>query len=290
MKLINGKNVNQSELISIIIPTLNSGNNLRTFFESCLNSTYVNFEVIINDSVNSHDKTMDVVNCYQKRGIKITYLRKNEYMGQARNLGASYAKGGILLHADSDMKLSKNLLEEINNLFKSHRYDALVILESSYGETFWAKCKWLEKKCYEGNEKIESIRAIKKEVYNTVGGHDLKMIFSEDKDLDLRIRQKGYRVGRTTNYIYHNEGEYSIFNRVNKKRSYVKTINLFKKKHPEAFKWQVNIINRYIIYFKNIKYLFRYPAVYIGMIILKTFEFIGGGVEYLNLSKLLKRG
>ena len=85
------------------------------------------------------------------------------------------------------------------------RYDALVIPEESYGTTFWAQCKWLEKTCYNGNDHIESLRCLPKALYEEIGGHSPDMVFSEDKDLDLRIRQARHRVGHTKHILYHNE-------------------------------------------------------------------------------------
>ena len=65
---------------------------------------------------------------------------------------------------------------------------------------------------YVGDDTIESARFFKASVYRSVGGHNEKMVLSEDKDLDLRVRKLGYNVGRISESIYHNEGNFSIFN------------------------------------------------------------------------------
>lgn len=258
--------------ISVIIPLYNSERNIKKFLDSALKSKFKNFEIILNDDKRSNDKTLDMVKRYIKKGLQIKYLRENISMAQGRKQGAKYAKGEVLLHLDSDMEITEDLLEEIDALL-SRKYDALVIPEDSVGTTFWAKCKWLEKKCYEGVVHMESLRAIKKTVYDMLGGHDEQMVFSEDKDLDIRVRNAGYKVGRTQNIIIHHEGELHLFDTMRKKANYSHSANIFAQKHPKEFRWQINIVNRYVIYIKNAHYLFSDPLIYIGMILMKTLEF-----------------
>jgi len=266
-------------LVSVIIPTKNSSRTLEACLKSIKDQSYKNIEVVINDDKRTTDDTEELIEKYSK-DLNIHYIRENISMAQGRKAGAEFSKGEILLHLDSDMELSNQLVEECVDKI-SGEYDALVIPEESFGTTFWAKCKWLEKKCYEGVENIESLRAIKREVYFRVGGHDEKMVFSEDKDMDIRVRNAGYKVGRTKNILRHNEGNLKLFKTIKKKLHYSNTANLFAEKHPKEFAWQANPLNRYIIFFKNGGYLFKYPAVYIGMIFMKTCEFFSGGIGYL---------
>jgi len=274
-------------LVSVIVPTFNSYNNLKIFLNSFLFSKYRNFEIIINDDKKTNDKTADLIEEYLFKGLKIIYIKENILMAQARKKGAEYANGEILIFLDSDMKITENLLGECVKLINSE-YDALVIPEESYGENFWAKCKWLEKKCYIGVEKIESLRCIKKDIYFKIGGHNEKMVFSEDKDLDIRVKKEKYKVGRTNNKIYHNEGKLKLLKILNKKLNYSNTANLFAKEHPKEFKWQINIFNRFIIYFKNIKYLFLNPFLYLGMIIMKVLEYFVASLGYLYIKIINK--
>lgn len=269
-----------NNLVSIIIPTYNSSANLKICLDSFLRSTYKNIEIIINDDTRTHDDTAEIIDDFLKKGLNVIYIRENILMAQARKRGAEYAKGDILLHLDSDMKISEDLIEECVNLI-DNEFDALIVPEESYGTTFWAKCKWLEKKCYEGVEQIESLRCVKRDIYKKIGGHDEKMVFSEDKDFDLRVRNAGYKVGRTKNIIYHNEGDLSLLKTLNKKRTYSGTANIFAEKHPKEFRWQSNIFNRYKIYFSKSRYLFSHPYIYVGMIFMKTCEFGSAAIGFI---------
>ena len=273
-------------LVSVIVPTYNSANNLKDLLKSCIESDFNDFEIIINDDIRTNDNTIKIINKFAKKGLSIIYKMKNISMAQARKKGAEYAKGKYIMHLDSDMKMSKRLLRECIDQIKTGN-DALVIPEESFGTTFWARCKWLEKKCYEGVEQIESLRFLKTKIYNKIGGHNSKMIFSEDKDLDLRVRVAGYNVGRVKNVLYHNEGRLFLVTTLKKKLGYVHTANIFAEEHPEAFRWQVNIFKRYAIYLKHIKYLLTHPLLYIGMIFMKTMEFIFAGIGLL-ISRIRK--
>ncbi len=267
--------------ISIIVPTYNSSANLRILFESLLQSVNKNFEVIINDEKRTNDETPALINEFQNKGINITYIRENLSMAQGRKKGTEYAKGEFFFHVDSDMKLAPELLGECITLVHAG-FDALVIPEESYGTTFWAKCKWLEKKCYEGVLEIESLRFLSRRAYENVGGHNPYLVQSEDKDLDIRVRKAGFNVGRTKNIIWHNEGSLTLIKAGSKKRFYAKTGYLYAKEHPLEYRWQRNIFNRYIIFLKNIKYLFQFPLIYIGLFIIKTYEFGSAAIGILQ--------
>jgi arabinofuranan 3-O-arabinosyltransferase len=260
-------------LISVIIPTKNSANNLRNLLESLYFSNYKNFEIIVNDDLTSDDDTTNLCKEYISKGLSVIYKKENESMAQGRKRGVDFSSGEILLHLDSDMKITPDLLSECVELIHNG-FDAIVIPEESFGTTFWAKCKWLEKKCYDGNMYIESLRCLKKEIYLKLGGHNEKMVFSEDKDFDIRVRQAGYKIGRTKNFLWHNEGDLKLLKTLTKKLGYSKTANIFAEVHPKEFRWQSNPLNRYIIFLKNIKYLFKHPLLYIGMIYMKTLEYI----------------
>jgi GT2 family glycosyltransferase len=267
-------------IVSVIVPTYNSAPLLRDFLGSFLLSDNKNFEIIINDDIRSSDDTEQIIAGFRGQGMQIIYLKENFSMAQGRKRGAEVAKGSILLHLDSDMKVIAELIGECIQLLQDS-YDALVIPEESFGTTFWARCKWLEKKCYAGVEQIESLRCIKTSVYKAVGGHNEQMVFSEDKDLDLRVKKAGYTIGRTKNFLYHNEGELRLLRTLKKKMAYTNTANLFATEHPEAFQWQANIFNRFGLYLRNYKYAFAHPLVYVGLWIMKVSEFGFGAVGYL---------
>jgi glycosyltransferase involved in cell wall biosynthesis len=269
--------------ISIIIPTFNSADQLPVLLNSLCESTYKDFEVVINDSKKTSDNTYSLIQQYLPR-LNIRYFHDNERIGHARKKGAEIAAGTYLLHLDSDMKVSPGLLAECASLLE-YDFDALVIPEESYGQSFWAKCKWLEKKMYEHEQHIESLRAVTKEASAYVGGHNENLVFSEDKDFDLRVRKASLRIGRTQNYIFHNEGMLSLTANLKKKFEYARTAHQFANTSPSEFSWEANALHWYWIYLKNIRYLLRNPLLYVSVIFMKTCEFFVSGIGYLFYAK-----
>ena len=261
--------------VSVVVPLYNSEPRLREFLASFAALDDRDFEIIVNDDPRSTDDARTVAEKFRRDGLAVRYLRENTSMAQGRKRGAADARGQVLLHLDSDMTVTPGLLAECVRLLAAD-YDALVVPEESFGTTFWAECKWLEKRCYDGVEQVESLRALRRAVYEAVGGHDPRMVFSEDKDLDLRVRQAGYRVGRTRHHLNHNEGDLRLGATVRKKLGYADTADLFAQRHPEAYRWQTNILHRFALYLRNGRYLRSHPLLYGGMWLMKVSEFAFG--------------
>jgi arabinofuranan 3-O-arabinosyltransferase len=259
-------------VVSVIVPAYDSAPLLRDFLGACQASQSRDFEVIINDDLRSTDGTPALVEQFRTGGLDVTYLQENRSMAQGRKRGAAEARGSILLHLDSDMKVTPGLIGECADLLAGG-YDALVIPEESFGTTFWARCKWLEKKIYDGVEQIESLRCVRRDIYDKLGGHNERMVFSEDKDFDLRVRKAGYAIGRTRNFLYHNEGALRLRKTMHKKLGYSGTADLFAGEHPEAYRWQTNIFHRFGLYLRNFRYAFSHPLLYGGLWVMKIGEF-----------------
>lgn len=254
-------------LVSVIIPTKNSSEFLEACLESIKSQTYKNVEIIVVDN-DSTDNTKEIAKKYTDKVFNYGPERSAQ-----RNFGAKNSQGEFVVFIDSDMEVTPRVMESCVLAMEKGNAKGVIIPEESFGQGFWAKCKWLEKKCYEGVEKIESLRCLKTSVYKKIGGHNTELVFSEDKDLDIRVKKAGYIVGRIESYIRHNEGKPSLLKLLRKKRGYAQTANKFAQLHPREFAWQRNIFNRYRLYLKGIKYLFLYPHLYLGMFFMKTCEF-----------------
>lgn len=256
-------------LISIIVPTLNASAHLKAFLSSLETQTYKKFEVIVNDDKKTSDNTLDVINKF-KYEFKIKYIQKNISMAQGRKSGSSFASGEYLLHLDADMKLSKKVLEACVKEI-GQDYDGLIIPEISYGRGFWAKVKAFERSMYIGDNSMESARFFKTSIYKKIGGHNETMVLSEDKDLDLRIRRAGFKVGRINEPIYHNEGDLSLKKDLQKKFFYGKTAHVFIAANPKHALSQANLIFR-PAFLKNWRKLANNPILSAGMFLMKTLE------------------
>ena len=98
-----------NQLISIIIPTYNSGKTINRAIKSVINQKYKNWELVIIDSY-SNDNTISIVNSYKSKKIKIYYISKIKGLAKARYLGIKKSKGNLIAFLDSDDEWNKNKL------------------------------------------------------------------------------------------------------------------------------------------------------------------------------------
>ena len=268
--------------VSVIIPTFNRAGLLENLLQSCRSSQVQDFEVIVNDDPRSTDSTPEVLERYRALGLQITYLRQNPSMAAGRVAAARVARGRILLHLDSDMELSSTLIGECVQQLAPGVPGALMIPEDSFGRSFWAQCKWLEKRCYAGVDNIESLRCVTRSVYDAVGGHNESMNFSEDKDFDLRVRAAGFTVTRTRSVLRHNEGRLSLRATMVKKASYSRSAGRFAAEHPVEYRWEINPLHRYRLFLTQPHYLIEHPLLYVGLFYMKTCEYAASLVGLLR--------
>lgn len=274
--------MNNKPLVSIIVPTRNS----QEFIEACLKSikeqSYENIELIVVDN-NSTDKTKEIA----KKYTQLVFNKGPERSAQ-RNFGASKAKGKYLLFIDSDMELTKHVIEEcvlkINEQKtrnKDLRIGGIVIPEESFGEGFWTKCKALERSFYIGVDWIEAARFFSKNIFNEFEGFDEELVSGEDWDLNQRIKSK-YRISRIKSFIKHDEGHLSLLGLLKKKKYYGTKLGSYsvKEVNSKDFKSQSSIISRYKLFFSHPIKLLKNPIVGLGMLFMKTTEFIILGIGY----------
>ena len=95
-------------MISVIIPALNEENYIENTLKSIKNSDYKDYEIIVVAN-GCEDKTVDKA---RKLADRIIVL-KEKSASKARNVGASKAKGDILIFLDADTLVSEDTLSEI---------------------------------------------------------------------------------------------------------------------------------------------------------------------------------
>ena len=276
-------------LISVIVPTYNACALLTGCLRSLMEQDYPDFEVIVNDDLRTSDGTEQLVQEMGERGMDIHYIKKNFRRAQGRRDAATTAKGEIMLHMDTDMQVSKGLLRECAGLIESG-YDALVIPEESFGTTFWARCRWLERQCYDEVEPIEALRCLKSGIYAELGGHNPEMTYYEDKDLDLRVRRLGCKVGRTRNKILHDEGDLHLLDLMRKRAEYARTAVIAADYYPLEIQWLGSVHNRYMLFYQKKDLFFANPLLGLGTIFMKTCEFSVGFFSFLRAKRKLAAG
>ena len=216
-------------MISVIIPTKNSGNTLQKLLYSLGRQTYRNFETIVFDN-NSVDSTREIAE--EMNSIVVNFGPERSAQ---RNKGAEIAKGEVLLFLESDMELTEHILEQcISGMSTS---DALCIMEKVVaGDNYWAKARAFERDAYFGSLYFEAARCFRKMVFNKLGGYDAGLTGLEDMALQAKLIEGGYRIGWIDGAILHHEQDVGFSEYIKKRRLYGGTDKQFRDKFPEYWK------------------------------------------------------
>jgi len=255
-------------LVSIIIPTYNSEKTLGTCLESIRKQTYRNIEIIIIDRF-SRDKTIEIAKKFGAN-IKLKDCERTE----AKNIGVKEAQGKYVCFIDSDMELSKEVVEECVHLMESNEnIGGVIIPEITSGDSFWARVRAYERKFYIGTD-IESPRFFRKDLVLRVNGFDEDIVFFEEKTLEMKINKLGFQTrARINSRIIHNENNFSLKRWIRKKYQYGKTFFKYVKRYKNCAKTQVNPFSRLNIFLFN-ECFYENPIYAFSLLILKLLEYI----------------
>lgn len=191
-------------LVSVIIPSYNQANFVKSAIESVLNQSYRQIEIIVvNDG--STDNTLDVIKkITTKEKISIVTTR-NRGLAAARNTGLEQAAGNFVAFLDSDdLYLPHKLSLHIDFLLSHPDIDI------SYSETRYfnnkpedafsiGKRPQIEgdpfSKLIRGNFIPSNAFVVKTDMIRKIGGYDPSLRAHEDWDMLLRLSLSGAQFG-----------------------------------------------------------------------------------------------
>lgn len=103
----------KTDLVSVIMPTYNTGSILTESIDSILNQTYKNLELIITDDKSDDETTLSILRSYMLKDerVKVFFLDENKGTGYARNNSIKNAQGQYIAFCDSDDKWFPDKLE-----------------------------------------------------------------------------------------------------------------------------------------------------------------------------------
>lgn len=93
----------RSDMVSIVVPTYNSGSALTTALHSLCAQSHTNLDIIVVDD-GSTDNTPQLIQSFVDRDARIKMIRLEQNMGAypARNVGLAAARGSLLTVHDAD--------------------------------------------------------------------------------------------------------------------------------------------------------------------------------------------
>lgn len=117
----------ESPHVSIIVPSYNVEKFLDRFFESILNQTCKNFELIFVDDA-SPDQTGKMCEEYAARHdfVKVYHNERNGGLSVARNVGLEYATGRYISFVDPDDTVDATFIEKMYTFANQNNCDIVV--------------------------------------------------------------------------------------------------------------------------------------------------------------------
>ncbi len=190
----------QTILISVLIPTYNVEKYIRSAINSVINQTYINFEIIVVDD-GSSDQTFSILEEIKKNEPRLKLFKNEKNLGIVKtlNFGLSVSRGEYIVRMDGDdLCHPKKIEKQLDCLLKNENIaligcDVMSIDENNnilnYIKTSHnVKCT---KKTLNYISPVLHIWMCKKEIYNILGGYR-ELGGSEDYDFLLRLDNLGY--------------------------------------------------------------------------------------------------
>lgn len=262
--------------VSIVVAVRDRAKEIERFLKSIKEQTYRNIEIIVVDD-GSKDNTVEISKKYADK----VFARRHMERSVQRNFGVRSASGEYVLILDSDMILTKKVVEDcIRAISKNKDYGALVIPEKSIGEGFWTRVKAFERSFYIGDKTIEAARFFNKKLFRRFDGYDTTLTGPEDWDLPLRMRKAGVKIGRIGSYILHDEGRLSLPKTVIKKFYYGRHAHGYARRHPEMIISQGNLFFR-AAFVRKWRKLLNNPILTLGLIIMRGLEMLSAGAGFI---------
>lgn len=124
----------QSEmpLVSVVMPVYNVEDFLEQSLDSLLQQKVKNIEIVAVDD-GSTDTSLEILQKYAAKDSRVkVFSQKNQYAGNARNLGLSKASGEYVLFLDSDDFFEKELILDTYSVAKANAADIVLFDAGNY--------------------------------------------------------------------------------------------------------------------------------------------------------------
>ena len=239
--------VDDSELISIIVPIYNVDRYLRRCIESIINQTYKNIEIILVDD-GSSDSSPEICDKYKEKDSRIIVIHKeNGGLSSARNAGLEVAKGTLIGFVDSDDYIASDMYEKLKaNMDKYSSDISACQFCFNYKHSKRVCIVSSKEKLFRGKEKFDNLKYIKGVAWNKLYKRE---IFKKIKYPDGKIYEDHLIIcdvlNKAKKVSFLNE---TLYYYTTRKSSITKT---FTKNHSDL----ISAIEVDIKFYKKKKYL-----------------------------------
>ena len=259
-------------LVSVVVPTRNSGATLLRCLQSIRDQDYLRIEVIVVDN-GSTDDTVNIANMM----ADIVIAGGHERSEQA-NLGVNSAHGSFVFRLDADFVLDRRVVAECVNLCLDGA-DAVAVHNTPDASVSWiARVRKFEVDMYRGDRVHTSARFVRKEVYLAVGGMDEALVAGEDYDFQNRLTAGGWRTDFASAEAIHLGEPRLLRAHLAKYFAYGEQFVTFVEKNPRRPSGQLGLWRP--VYFRHWRSFVKRPGLGCLFLVYTLLKFGAGALGY----------
>ena len=169
---------------SVIIPTYNNASKISGTIQSVLKQSFQDWEIIIVDDGSTDDTEKRISSLISENANLYFQKQKNRGVAFARNSGAKLSKGKFITFIDSDDTVTDQWLADFHNLAADETAGYLSCGYKLNGKHHSPRIiKGISSSKYSS---LAGTFALKKEVFDQIGGYDTNLKQSENWELTAR--------------------------------------------------------------------------------------------------------
>jgi glycosyltransferase involved in cell wall biosynthesis len=214
-------------LVSVVIPTRDSGSTLESTLHSLREQTYPRLEIIVTDNGSSDD----TVRIARANGCRVVAGRFQERSAQL-NASLQIASGRYFYRVDADFLVEPRVVEEAVAVCEKRDTGAVLIHNrSDPSNSIWAQVRRFERDMYRDDDLNVAARFIRTDLLRRLGGFDEALIAGEDYDLHRRLVKAKVRLARINSVELHVGEPHTIRDVWDKHFYYGRTFPRYLTKH-----------------------------------------------------------
>lgn len=244
--------MNQTDLVSIVLPVYNGEKYLSLSIESIIAQTYENWELIIIDDCSTDNSAM-IAKEFAEKDSRINYYKNevNLKLPKGLNKGFSLSKGEYLTWTSDDNLYLPEALEKMVSTLKSEKTDFVFatcdVIDADGKVVEIIKAPKEYKKSIIASNCVGACFMYTRKVYETIGDYNPDLFLVEDYDYWLRIFGK-FDVSNIEETLYQyrwHDGSLTSTERTEKINTVCEEVILKNVKTYGKLDWQ----QKYYLYF-----------------------------------------
>lgn len=214
----------EKPVISVVVPFYNAEKTLEICLEA-IEKQSLNPEQIVLVDNKSEDNSLSIVGKFisDKKGKYKCYSKGKRGPSSARNKGIKESKGDVIAFVDADCIPDKKWIEQLSKEFEDPNVNVVAgkikgIISSSLFDRFHSLFTLKSPEKTAVTKEFTLVRggfpaanlALRKKVFEAIGGFDEKLIVGEDYDLCARIYKARFAINYVDRAIVHHMHRSSI--------------------------------------------------------------------------------